>query len=199
MRALSLLMPFFFSRGEDAAPVDDLVERLRRGEAAAIGEAYDLHYEAVRAFARRLTGEDAAAEDLVHDVFVSLPSAIQRFRGGSSLRTFLTAIAVNHARHHLRAAARRRAAMERLARETGEAEAPSPEGEVSRAALGRALTRALDQLPDAQRVAFVLCEVEERNSREAAEIMGVPEATVRTRLFHAKQKLRSLLSQEGIA
>ena len=59
------------------------------------------------------------------------------------------------------------------------------------------LTRALDDLPLDQRVAFVLCEVEERTSREVAEIVGVPEATVRTRLFHAKKKLRVLLQAEA--
>jgi RNA polymerase sigma-70 factor (ECF subfamily) len=196
MRAIEMLAPFLFSRSAENTREDDLVERLRRGEVAAIGEAYDQHYAAVRAFARRLTGDDAAAEDLVHDVFVALPGAIQRFRGGSSLKTFLVSIAVNHARHHLRSAARRRAAMERLAHEP-EATSPSPEREVNRASLAQALNRALDALPVAQRVAFVLLEVEERSAREAAEIMGVPEATVRTRLFHAKQKLRTLLEEEG--
>lgn len=191
-----MLAPFLFSRSAENTREDELVERLRRGEIAAIGEAYDQHYAAVRAFARRLTGDDAAAEDLVHDVFVALPGAIGRFRGGASFKTFLLAIAVNHARHHLRSAARRRAAMERLAQEP-EPCAPSPEREVNRASLAQALNRALDALPVAQRVAFVLLEVEERSAREAAEIMGVPEATVRTRLFHAKQKLRTLLEEEG--
>ncbi|UQA62256.1 RNA polymerase sigma factor [Polyangium aurulentum] len=196
MRAIEMLAPFLFSRSVENTRDDDLVERMRRGDVAAIGEVYDQHYAAVRSFARRLTGDDAAAEDLVHDVFVALPGAIQRFRGGSSLKTFLVSIAVNHARHHLRSAARRRAAMERLAQEP-EPRAPSPERELSRASLAHALNRALDALPDAQRVAFVLLEVEDRSAREAAEIMGVPEATVRTRLFHAKQKLRTLLEEEG--
>lgn len=197
MRALDLLAPLFFSRPAESrvASEEELVERLRRGEPSAIAHVYDEHYAAVRAFARRLTGDDAAAEDLVHDVFVSLPSAAQRFRGESSLKTFLVSIAVNHARHHVRAAARRRALLERYGREPWP-DAPSPEREVDRAELAKALHRALDELPDAQRVAFVLCEVEERSAREAAEIMGVPEATARTRLFHAKQKLRALL--EGL-
>ncbi|AUX33753.1 MULTISPECIES: RNA polymerase sigma factor [Sorangium] len=197
MRTLALVMPFLFSRGAERAQDEEeaLVERLRRGDAAAVGEAYDKHYAAVRGFARRLTGDDAAAEDLAHDVFVSLPQAAQRFRGGSSLKTFLIAIAVNHSRHHLRAAARRRAAMERLALEPDEGDAPSPEREAGRAALAQALSRALDALPDAQRATFVLCEVEERSAREVSEILGVPEATVRTRLFHAKQKLRTLLEE----
>jgi len=197
MRATELFAPFLFPRSAANVQEEGLVERLRRGEVAAIGEAYDQHYAAVRSFARRLIGEDAAAEDLVHDVFVSLPSAIQRFRGDSSLKTFLVSIAVNHARHHLRGAARRRAAMEKLALEPASS-APTPEHQVSRASLAQALCRALDALPVAQRVAFVLCEVEELSSREAAKIMDVPEATVRTRLFHAKQKLRTSLEQEGI-
>ncbi|MDC3962331.1 RNA polymerase sigma factor [Polyangium jinanense] len=197
MRALDLLAPLFFSRptASAARAEEELVERLRRGESSAIAEVYDEHYATVRAFARRLTGDDAAAEDLVHDVFVSLPSAAQRFRGESSLKTFLVSIAVNHARHHLRSAARRRAVLERLGREPLP-DTPNPERDVSRAALARALDRALDQLPVPQRVAFVLCEVEDRSAREAAEIMGVPEATARTRVFHAKQKLRALLEEE---
>jgi RNA polymerase sigma-70 factor, ECF subfamily len=173
-----------------------LVERLRRGEAAAVAEAYDLHHASIRAFARRLTGDSAAAEDLVHETFLTLPQAIQRFQGGSSLLTFLTSIAVNHARHHVRSAARKRNAMGRLALEPG-GQASDPERELGRRELARALTRALDELPIDQRVAFVLCEVEERTSPEVAAIVGVPEATVRTRLYHARQKLRDALAKGG--
>ena len=173
-----------------------LVERLRRGELDAVGEVYDRHHAAVRAFARRLVGDAHAAEDLLHEVFVSLPAAMKRFQGGSSLRTFLVSIAVNHARHHLRGAARRRAAMDWLALEPPQSP-PDPERQADRASLARALDRALDALPLDQRVAFVLCEVEERTSREAAEITGAPEATVRTRLHHARLKLRAALEKEG--
>lgn len=174
-----------------------LVADLRRGEPAAIGAAYDAHHAAVRALARRLVGDPAAAEDLVHDVFAALPGAAHRFQEGSSLRTFLLGVAVNHARHHVRAAARRRAAMERFAREP----TPSPtdpERAAERADLARALTLALDELPLDQRVAFVLCEVEGRTSPEAAEITGAPEATIRTRVFHARQKLRASLERRGL-
>jgi len=198
MRATEMLSPLLFFRRAPDVQEEDLVERLRRGDVAAIGQAYDQHYQAVRTFARRLTGDDASAEDLVHDVFINLPQVMQCFRGGSSLKTFLIAIAVNHARHHLRAASRRRAAMARLAQEHTETTAPSPENDFSRASLARAVRRALDKLPEGQQVAFVLCEVEELSAREAAEIMGVPEATARTRVFHAKQKLRALLEEEGV-
>ncbi len=183
-------------------PVEDqeesLVARLQRADPVAIGEAYDAHHGAVRAFARRLVGDPAAAEDLLHEVFVTLPQAIRRYRGESTLRTFLVSIAVNHARHHLRGAMRRRAAMDRLSLEPPAAMG-DPESVARRKELAAALSRALDALPMDQRVAFVLCEVEERTSREVSEIVGAPEATVRTRLFHAKRKLRANLEQAGIA
>jgi len=173
---------------------ESLIARLGRGDPNAVGEVYDQHHAAVRAFAKRLVGDSSASEDLVHDVFVALPKAIAGYRGDSSLRTFLIGIAVNHARHHVRAAARRRSALEKLGHEPSTA-AVDPEHDARRRELARLLARALDELSLDHRVAFVLCEVEERSSREVAEIVGVPEATVRTRLFHAKKKLRVLLEE----
>lgn len=173
-----------------------LASRIADGEARAVGEAYDAHHGAVRAFARRLVADESVAEDLVHDTFVALPRAASGFRGDSALRTFLLSITVNLARHHVRAATRRRAATLRWGREP-RTPPETPEHVARRIELGRALTRALDELPLDQRVAFVLCEVEERAAREVSEITGAPEATVRTRLFHAKRKLRELLDRGG--
>jgi RNA polymerase sigma-70 factor (ECF subfamily) len=181
----------------ETARTDELVVRLGLGDRAAVAEAYDAHHSAVRAFAKRLVGEVAAAEDLVHEVFVALPQAIRGYRGEASLRTFLISVAVNHARHHVRAASRRRYAMERYEREPGRS-GSDPERLTGQRELARALERCLDALPLEQRVAFVLCEVEERSSSEVAAIVQAPEGTVRTRLFHAKKKLRALLEQEGV-
>lgn len=187
------------SIGDSLPLIDgDLIERLQRGEPRALGEVYDLYHSVVRTFAKRLVGEAAAAEDLVHEVFVSLPRAMQRYRGESSLRTFLIAVAINHARHYVRAAARRRKTIESFSMQPP-ANIPDPEATARRKELARALNRALDALPMDQRVAFVLCEVEERTSKEAATIVGAPEATVRTRLFHAKKKLRVSLEREGVS
>jgi RNA polymerase sigma-70 factor (ECF subfamily) len=174
---------------------------LRRRESAALGEAYDAHHTHVRAFARRLLGDDAAAEDLVQETFVSLPAAAARFRGDATLRTLLISMAVNHCRHHLRGAMRRRAAQVRMGSEpppSSPAWSRDPEATLRRAELAAALTRALDALPLEQRVAIVLCEVEERTTAEAARVVGVPEGTIRTRIFHGKRKLREWLAQEGI-
>lgn len=174
---------------------DDALLRARESDERAIAALYTLHHEDLRGFCRRLLGDPQAAEDLVHDVFVALPRALKRYRGEGNLAGFLRAIAVNHVRHHIRAAVRRRAAMSKLAAEL-EHEAGFARAEIERRELARQLTAALDTLPVAQRVAFVLCEVEEMSAVEAAVVMDVPAATVRSRLFHAKHKLRELLGGE---
>jgi RNA polymerase sigma-70 factor, ECF subfamily len=173
----------------------DLVARLRRGDAAALGEVYDEHHLHLRAFARRLLGDASSAEDLVQDTFLALPSALRTYRGDATLRSFLLGVAANHGRHHVRSAIRRRAAHDRSQQDDGPPPS-SPEDRAERRELAEALTRALDTLPFDQRIAIVLCEVEERTCAETARIVGAPEATVRTRIFHGKRKLREVLSRE---
>jgi RNA polymerase sigma-70 factor (ECF subfamily) len=192
---LSKVLPYLVSQGAHADE-ESLVARLARAEPSAVGRVYDEHHVAVRAFARRLLGNDAAAEDLVQDVFVALPRVIAGFRQSSSLRTFLIGVAVNHARHHLRGVARRRAATERFAREP-QLMSRTPEQDVRSRQLADLLSCALDELSLEHRATFVLCEVEERSSKEVAEITQVPEGTVRTRLHHAKKRLRSALEKAG--
>lgn len=174
---------------------DDLVDRLRRGERSAIGQAYEAHHGSVRSFARRLVGDEAVAEDIVHDTFVALPRAVQRFRGDASLRGFLIGVAANHARRHIRSAVRRRRAFSTLA-DVPVVEPVDPATETARRRLADRLSAEMDRLPVEQRVAFVLCDVEQRTSVEVATILGVPEGTVRTRLFHARRKLRDGLAAE---
>lgn len=184
------------ARSSDADRGDEtphaLVVRLQRADAEAITLVYRQHHVAVRAFAQRLVGDIEAAEDLVQDVFVALPTAIARFRGDCALRTFLVSIAVNHAKNHVRAAARRRAALARLAREPEPPSSPDPQRDLERRQLGDRLMLALDELPLEQRVAIVLAEIEDRTSAEIATIVAAPEGTVRTRIFHAKRKLREI-------
>jgi len=177
---------------------DELVARVRASDVDALGRVYDAHHAAVRVLARRIVGDEAIAEDLVHDTFVALPGAMRRFRGSSSLRTFIMGIAVNRARKYIRAASRRRAAYERHAAQPPPPDAPAPDVALARRQLAAALHRALDALPHDQRIAFVLCEIDELTSGAAAAIIGCPEETVRTRLFHARKKLRARLEAEDL-
>ena len=178
------------------APSDAvLAAAVARGDLDALGKLYDHHHASVRAFARRLI-DDAGAEDLVHDTFLTLPKALARWNGESSLRTFIMGVAINHARHRVRSRSRFSFAMARFGREPERVE-QNPEDESEQKRLAAMLRRALETLSFDHRTAFVLCEVEERTSVEAAEILGIPVGTVRTRLHHAKQKLRAALIKEG--
>lgn len=175
---------------------EQLCQQVVAGNLSALGQLYDQHRAPLRVFARRLVGEEAA-EDLVHDTFLSLPRALARYHGKGALRSFILGVAVNHARHRVRARARFGFAIARLAREPQPLPS-NPEQGTEQRKLGAALQRALASLSFDHRTAFVLCEVEERSSPEVAEILGIPEATVRTRLFHAKRKLRAALLREGV-
>jgi RNA polymerase sigma-70 factor, ECF subfamily len=158
----------------------------------SIAELYREHHQHVRAFARRLLRDEASAEDLVQETFLALPSALRGYRGDSPLRSFVIGVAANHARHHVRSAVRRRSAHERSV-EIEPCPPSTPEDRAQRRELAQSLTRALDELPRDQRDALVLCEVEERSAAEVAKIVGAKEATIRTRVFHAKKKLRAIL------
>src|SRR4029077_3811877 len=119
-------------------------------------------------------------------------------RGEGSLRSFLIGVAVNHSRRHIRSAMRRRRATEGCAEreEMNPQTIDAPEVLIRRR-LADKLWSALDQLPIDQRVVFVLCEAEQRTSVEVAAIVDAPEGTVRTRLFHAKRKLREKLGVQS--
>jgi RNA polymerase sigma-70 factor (ECF subfamily) len=168
----------------------NIVRRLADADAQALTAVYRAHHTAVRALARRL-GMGDEAEDVVHDVFIALPSAIDRFRGDGTLIAFLRGLTVNVARHHRRSAARRMRIQDAVTRED-RGELAAADTSAYRARLVEQAVRAVSELPWNQRVAFVLCELEQLTSGEVAELVGSPEATIRTRLFHARRKLREL-------
>ena len=166
------------------------LDGVARGDADSIREVYRSHHVAVRAFAGRLLGDAAAAEDLVHDVFVALPRAVRRFRGDSSFEGFLIGMAVNLARRHLRSSKRRREALSRFSVEPSFAPT-RPDQAASERELALRLMRALDELPDKLRVSFVLVQIEERDASEVAALLRVPASTVRARVRAARARLQS--------
>jgi len=171
---------------------DELTVRAAAGDRDALVAIYRAHFGELRSFAQRLLGCPMAADDLVHDVFEAVPAVLRNFRGECSLRNYLIAVAVRLAHGHLRSAKRRRALEERVC-SLPSTEPSRPDADAEQRELAAILTVALDELPLEQRAAFILCEVEERSSAEAAEILGVLSGTVRARVFHAKRKLRERL------
>lgn len=180
----------------DETSGDVFARALASGDAQALRSAYRQHHEVVRAFARRLLGSESDAEELVQETFLAIPAAMARFRGECALRTYFLSIAASRSRNVLRARKRRWQAELRLRDEPppSSRRGRAPDEVLIRQRLAQRLQRALDALPDDQRIAFVLAEVEERSSLELSQILGVPASTLRARVAAAKDKLRALLT-----
>ncbi len=171
-----------------------LAERIRAGQAEALGELYDRHASTALATALRVVGSREEAEDVVHEAFVAVWRKIDRFdaeRG--ALRAWLMTVVRNRAIDRVRARRPRidlDDADERSLLRTG----PNPTWE---AALARAsasdIQVALAGLPDEQRRAVELAYFEGYTYREVADMTGVPPGTANGRLRLALAKLREAL------
>jgi RNA polymerase sigma-70 factor (ECF subfamily) len=158
-----------------------------------VGEVYSEHAEALRSLARRQLGDPVEADDVVAATFSLLMTLkgphTQDPRGGAA-RAFAFGVCANLIRRFRRARARRG---EVLARYRGEPPATGEDLErtVAQRQLAARLAEALAELPEEQRTALLLSALEDYSAADIAAIYGVPEATVRTRLFHARRKLRA--------
>ena len=147
----------------------------------------------------------AEAEEAVQAAYMSAFANIGSIEGRSSLSTWLTRITVNEALGRRRAEQRRRrhleeegiavldAYRENLMRRS---DAESPEAAIAREQVRRMLEQAVGELPDPFRTVFVLREIEGLSSEETAEILGVPVATVKTRLHRGRRRLHEMLAPE---
>ncbi len=156
--------------------------------------------------ARAILKDDAEAEDALQDAYLDAYRHLHDFRGSSQLGTWLVRIVANHALMRLRRQKRSRVVVPiRERRRDGTAQpdmdvadsaAESPPAATLRAEIRRILERRIDELPIAFRTVFVLREVEDMSVDETADCLGIPPATVRTRLFRARSLLREALSRD---
>ncbi|MEU1535277.1 RNA polymerase sigma factor [Streptomyces fagopyri] len=173
--------------------------RVRAGDPSAFAELYDSHARAVYNHAFRLAPDWAAAEDVMAETFMEAWRLRDRVEAeGGSLRPWLLGVATNVARGHYRSNRRYRAA----ANAAAEAETALPDhaDEVTgrlddRRRLAAAL-RALAALRRPEREVLTLCLWEGLEYTAAAEALGIPVGTVRSRLSRARAKLRKLTEAE---
>jgi RNA polymerase sigma-70 factor (ECF subfamily) len=173
---------------------DELVERARRGHAAAYDELVRRYTETAFRTAYLVTGSAADAEEVAQDAFVKAHRALSRFRAGAPFRPWLLRIVGNEARNRRRSAGRR-AALELRAAEHMDAGAfvPSPEGAAEASEDRRALLWALDQLPDEQRQVVACRYLLQLSVEETAGSLAIPEGTVKSRQARALDRLRELM------
>ena len=172
----------------------DVARRCRAGDPAAFEALYKTHAGRLFGLAARMMGSAQEAEDVLQEIFVNAHRKLGSFRGDSSLGTWLYRIAVNHCLDQLRSRGARMArATESLDRE--EAHEPAVADPAVPTAISRIdLERAIAQLPEGCRTAFVLHDVEGLEHREVAEVLGISEGTSKSQVHKARHRLRRLLS-----
>jgi RNA polymerase sigma-70 factor (ECF subfamily) len=188
--------------GREAA----LVQRCATGEEAACADLVGEHQRMVVQLAMNLLGDRDEALDLSQEVFLRVFRTIHRFRGQSSLRTWIYRIAVNQARNRHRFWRRRHRAdqVPLDVHIAAHGEFPSsrqetPDRMLAQKELAAKLQLALDHLPFDQRTAIILREIDGLSYEEIAFSLGVAVGTVKSRLTRARQALRLELREERLA
>jgi RNA polymerase sigma-70 factor (ECF subfamily) len=189
-------------------PADDdasLARRIAAGDLAAFEHLMRRHNRRLFRFARAMLRDDAEAEDALQEAYLAAHRAIGGFRGDASLATWLSRLVRNECLGRLRRAARRHNVVPMVAldgmpeREVDMVDVEdsgAPDKALVRAEVRALLERKLDELPAVFRTVFVLRAVEELSVEETAQLLGIPEATVRTRHFRARSFLRESLAKE---
>jgi RNA polymerase sigma-70 factor (ECF subfamily) len=168
----------------------ELIARARERRPEALEALYLEHGDALMRLAYHLTGSAADAEDVLHDVFLGLPEALDRYEERGTLAAWLRRVTTRVALDRLRAIRRRREV--RLEPATEPATRP-PDA----AAAGRFdLARALRALPETLRVVFVLKEIEGQSHAEIARSLGIRVGTSEVRLHRAVRLLRRALREK---
>jgi RNA polymerase sigma-70 factor (ECF subfamily) len=179
----------------DEAYDHSLVRRMAAGDEAAMHELYAAYGQRLYAYALRLTGDPARAEDVVQDVLVAAWKSARRFRGEGRVIAWLLGIV-----HHLALKSLRHPSQP-LTDEieaTLEAGSPTPEQQVENAEQAARLRLGLRSLSPDHRSILELIFYQGLSLEEAAQVCRVPLGTVKSRLSYARRQLRGILSRQGM-
>ena len=170
----------------------ELVERARNGDASAFDLIVGRHERRVFAVAMRICRHHEDARDVTQEVFITALRAMGGFRGDAQLGTWLHRVTVNAALDLVRKRQRREATTVEEIGDRPSAD-PGPEAAAIESVRAREVHRALGTLSPDQRAVVVLCDLEGLDYAEAAEVLGVPVGTVKSRLHRARLALARAL------
>ncbi len=172
-----------------------LVARCRRGELGAFEQLYKAHASRLYGLACRMVGNPSDAEDLLQEIFLAAHRKLESFRGESALGTWLYRLAANQCLDFLRSRAARSSRMTDALDDERGGPAEAGPGLADRTVTKMDIERALAQIPDGCRAAFVLHDVEGLEHREVAEALGIAEGTSKSQVHKARLRLRALLGR----
>jgi RNA polymerase sigma-70 factor (ECF subfamily) len=173
-----------------------LIERIAAGDKLAIQVLFARHHVRVYRFVLRIVKSQTVAEDLISEVFHDVWRQADRFNGESAVSTWLLAIARFKAFTALR---RRTEDQLDEAQAAGiEDHSDGPETTLHKKVNGEILQRLLTELSPEHRTIIDLVYYHEKSVHDVAKIVGIPENTVKTRMFYARRRLAELLATHGI-
>lgn len=173
-----------------------LFEAVRLGDRASFEELYHLYYRRLYGYLLRIAGRPELVEECINEVMFIVWKDAQRFRGQSRLSTWIFGIAYRQAMKLLQRTEREE---RELPVEAVEAPPPKdPSAELDRRQLRWTLDKALAKLSPEHRAVVELTFFHDHSYREVAAIVGCPVNTVKTRMFHARRKLRHFLQPAGL-
>ena len=179
-----------------ASSDESLIARIAQGDRLAMKVLYGRHHVRVYRFALRLTRDESVAEDLISEVFLDVWRQAGKFEGRSAVSTWLLAITRFKALSVLRR--RKDAELDDETAAAIEDTSDDPEVVLEKQDTGNALRQCISALTPEHREVIDLVYYHEKSVEEAAAIMGIPENTVKTRMFYARKKLAELLKKAGV-
>jgi RNA polymerase sigma-70 factor (ECF subfamily) len=173
-----------------------LIGRIAQGDRLAMQVLFARHHVRVYRFVLRLVGNPSVAEDLISEVFLDIWRQADRFEGRSAVSTWMLAIARFKALSALRK--RPDEELDDEAAEAIEDVSDNPEVALQKKDKSAVLRQCLQKLSPEHKEIIDLVYYHEKSVEEVAEIVGIPENTVKTRMFYARKKLAELLQAAGI-
>ena len=173
-----------------------LIARIAKGDRLAMEALFARYRTPIFRFVLRIVRNETDAEDVNSDVFVDVWRQAATFEGRSTVSTWMFSIARFKALNQLR-----RKPVDILDEEKAEAiieEADDPEVALAKKDKAAALRQCLTKLTVDHREIINLVYYQHKSVQEVAQIIGIPEATVKTRMFYARKKLSELLAKRGI-
>ena len=174
-----------------------LIHMIKAGDKSAFDRLYRLHQNRVRAIVRRYVQNRDEAEDLTQIVFMKVFQGLRLFRGESAFTTWLTRIAFNVGRSHLRSRQSQQNGMATVAQQMPEPiPFATPEDRIMKRERRQRLTQGLDTLPKAQQRALWLRYMKDLSYREIVQEMQVPIGTVKIWLYRGRHQLKRALENQ---
>jgi RNA polymerase sigma-70 factor, ECF subfamily len=180
-----------------AATDEELLKRIVAGDNLAMKSFYARHHVRLYRFLVRMTRREATAEELMHEVLLEIWRKAGSYEGRSSVSTWMLSIAHHKAISQLRKRSEQPLDEDETATEMPDDE-DDPEVALQKRNKSTVMRACMEKLSEEHRTILDLVYYHDRSVADASEVLGIPENTVKTRLFYARKRLAVLMSEAGL-